>query len=338
MAYRMGHWGALALLAALLSGGIRAAAQAPQTLALAPEFPAAPAVSQARGVFFTRSQPLALVSPRITISSTMDGRGQLCTDDQVTLTIAQEQRQIWSWRHAFNSADHQTITCIAPVTFDLPLPAGSYSVTIVLEDLYPTTFSSAPYFLLPATGVSPALVASAATPAPTRQAAPTPAAVTQATAAPALPTASAGEASQAGAPSGSSFGRLLVGMIAGALLLMLSAWLLLQRRAQPRSPSWQGIVDLFDPATRESRTFTLGSRSGELTIQRQPLRLEAAADSPPGSGLATIRAEQRGPQLLSEGEPVSIEHGQSYQLRGGIQLRYRDLRVRRPGTARSRSA
>lgn len=343
MGDRMDRWGALALLAALIAGSTRAAAQAPETLALAPGIAAAPASSQARGVFFTRTQSLALAGSRITLSSTSDGRGRLCTDDQVTLTIAQEQRPLWSWSHAFSSPDRQSITCIAPVTLDLPLPAGSYSVTIVLEDLLPTTFSSTPYFLRPDAAGTPAgadIAAAPSSPEPTARPEPSPTILAQPAATPALPapTLVVGEPLPADASSRSAFGWLPAGAIVGTVLLVLAAWLLRRRRSQPRSPSWQGVVDLFDPATRESRTFPLAARGGDLAIQRQPLRLEAVERRMPDNALATIRAAEGGPLLLSDGEPVVVAHGQSYQLRGGVQLRYRDLHARRPGTIGPRSA
>lgn len=343
MICRMYRWGALTLLAALLAGSNRAAAQAPETLALAPAIPAAPALSQARGVFFTRTQSLALASPRITLASTSDGRGELCTDDKVTLTITQAQRSVWSWSHAFSSTDRQSIACIAPVTLDLHLPVGSYSVTIVLEDLYPSTFRSTPYFLRPDAGntpAAPALAVAPSSPVPTTRPAPTPAVSTQPIATPVLPTAAvAGGQPPADTPSRSAFGWLPAGAIAVAVLLALAAWLVMRaRRSRPRAPSWQGIVDLFDPATLESRTFPLAARGGDLAIKRQPLRLEAAARNEASGALATIRAAERGPQLLSDGEPVVVEQGQNYQLPGGIQLRYRDLRAPQFGATRSRSA
>jgi hypothetical protein len=115
---------------------------------LAPAIPEAGAAAQARRVFFTTTETIDLPSDSVVVSSSPDGSGVLCTDDEARLTILRERQPVAVWSHRFFSADRREILCLSPQRLRLPTGPGQYQVQIELEDRYPPTYSSRPYYLV----------------------------------------------------------------------------------------------------------------------------------------------------------------------------------------------
>lgn len=316
-AWWLGAW--LALSCVLNSGPVRAdePPAGPEAIELAPALPDAPRQPRARGVFFTRSQLLDLPGRPLHLASTPDGRGELCSDDQATISFQAGTREVYRWSQRFTSADRQAITCIAPQPIVLPAVAASYSVTIVLEDLYPDTYGSRAYYLVidpPAPGAGGAADA----PTPARPAVPTPTATPRAE--PAV-VATRPPAGPAGRPMRTE---PLIGLAAITLALLAGgAWLITRGRRRGRaSLRWAGIIDLFDTTTREARTITLQGNAPALAITRHPLRA-APADGRAGT-IALLRLTAQGPVIEAGQAPIALRHDQRYQLAGGmVVLRYR---------------
>jgi hypothetical protein len=316
-AWWLGAW--LALSFVHHSGPVRAdqPPAGPEAIELAPALPDAPRQPRARGVFFTRSQLLDLPGRPLHLASTPDGRGELCSDDQATISFQAGTRVVYRWSQRFTSADRQAITCIAPQPIALPAAAASYSVTIVLEDLYPDTYGSRAYYLVidpPAPGAGGAADA----PTPARPAVPTPTPTATSSAEPAVAATLPPDA-----PAGPMRPEPLIGLAAITLVLLAgAAWLITRGRRGRAGLRWAGIIDLFDTTTREARTITLQGNAPALAITRHPLR--AAPADGRANPIALLRLTAQGPVIEAGQTPIALRHDQRYQLAGGmVVLRYR---------------
>lgn len=351
----LGRLAAVALLAAgVPEAGAAALAQAStDALLLAPAQAEAPPLQQARGVFYRHALAVELPRAQVWLASTADGQGELCTDDQATITIAQPDRPAQRWSHQFASPDRRGIVCIPPLRLLLS-QAGAYSVTVVLEDLYPDTYGSRPYYLVferAAQVAGPSAIGAAGTAQPT-PARPTiagartpiqPAVGIHPPGASAFPTTPAldGPADRA---AGISAGIDWLGpALLGSLALLLAGaggllWRRRRRRARPAGLS--GVVYLFDQETREARAVTLLGMGAPLAIRRHPLdALPSAALGQASGAIARIALVDGRPALQSdlastEAAPAPLRHDQIYPLAGGVvTLRYRGPDAARPAHA-----
>jgi hypothetical protein len=310
---------------------------------LAPAIPEAGAAAQARRVFFTTTETIDLPSDSVVVSSSPDGSGVLCTDDEARLTILRERQPVAVWSHRFFSADRREILCLSPQRLRLPTGPGQYQVQIELEDRYPPTYSSRPYYLvadsaqpslapIPVQGVpasperlpdepreSPASGRSGQRIAP-------PARTTMLTAQP-LPTGNAqpplSRAAQETAPRSPRPTWIVVGigLVIGLIVVPSVVW---QRRAQRRSARRSplaGVVDLYDQETREARTTVFDGRT-LLLIQRHPLDLvTAAVATPQQQVIGRIQPDLSAPRLvdgMADLQGTPLDHGSVCSIANGV--------------------
>jgi hypothetical protein len=326
----------------------------------------APRAAQARGIFYRWTLTVTLPVSSVWLAASPDGQTPLCTDDQATLTFTLNDQPVQRWSHRF-STDRRAIRCIPPQLLAFPAP-GTYQVTVELDDLYPDTYGTRPYYLVfaqPTTAsahqpnataatdvVSPTASAFTATPErssaavgsgppPRSPESPTPAPQASAAALPAPQLGAAAGETPAARRAPDQDRRMLVLLGSAILLALLLTLAALRRRARQRANAMAvpiGIVDLFDQATREARTALLLNAPQGAEVRRRPLRLVPlpAADQE-RSGIARIVPTPRG-VLLQEITAASANDGQllthdvAYPLAGGaVTLRYRDQRVGRSG-------
>lgn len=321
---RVCRWlGCSLLLVALLSQLGGASAQpAPAAVELAPAMPEAPRQNRAHGVFFARTQLVALPGGVLHLASTPDGRGDLCTDDQATIVVARGAHELWRWSHRFVSADRLAIECIGTQTIMLPPAAASYSATIVLEDVYPDTYGTRAYYLVPD---PPAPTAeAAATPSPAPLVAPTQPAPIQPTAPPLATLATPVPDTPLGPrPARWPAIGLAAGFLAGLIGLI---WLLRRAPAVSRQRA-RAIIELFDQETREARTIAVTEET--TLIARRPLRAAPATALAAEATIASIQLSAVGALLrvstaLPNQAPIVLQPDQRYPLAGGVVLlRYR---------------
>jgi hypothetical protein len=306
---------------------------------LAPAISAVGQNSAARGVFYRQSHQLQLESAVLLISSSPDGAGDLCTDDQATL-IFRPQRgapQVWSW--LFADARRQQITCAPAQRLTLAAGPGEYVVEIILTDRFPSTYSSRPYFLVAPARLTTAPAPPAPTP-PTTGAVPTTSAVASPTPPPsATPTLARATPAPAVAPVAlvappPELARPVAvwppaaALIGAALLALLLALLLLRRATARPAPVLSGIVDLRDQATGEACTALLYRFTTGAAIVRGPLGL-APPDDPATRArqIALISPGPTGPLLQTTDvplpEPVQLREGAHLLIAHSVELRYR---------------
>lgn len=294
----------------------------PTATLLAPAVPEAARASQPRGVFFTAALELDL-SGQVRLSSTPDGSGELCTDDEVQLRFQREGSAAQVWQHRFATPDRRAIQCIPAQTIALAAGPGRYSLAISLTDRFADTFSSGRYYLLaePPAEVQvmaderPATSGQRPTIVPTIQ-------VRQAT--PATPTVAPAAAPlrpNTAAPTGLAAPPLppwlpiFFGIGGGLALLVLVIGL---RRRRRRVPQLRGIIDLVDRETGETRTLLLHHYPHGVGIARRPLDLVPLGKV--GSGplaIATIIPSATGPLIACQDPSEGRQHT---PLRGGDQL------------------
>jgi hypothetical protein len=241
------------------------------------------------------------------------------------------------WSHQFAHAAGQGITCVSPVRLDDRLAPGTYTVTVELTDLFPDTYGSHAYYLVP--DEQPERVSSlgargaahgdrlarltptalpTTTPLPTQPAAATPQW-------PTLPLPLPGIAGINAAPGW----LLVVGGILGLLLLSL-VWgrRSVRHRLSHRTPR-RGLVSLYDQTTRQAHTAVLHGAGARWAIQRQPLHLVAITTDEPEDAAGFIRATESGwllqdssddqapEMLLQAGETATVAQGTiTVQYRG----------------------
>ncbi|HWQ13971.1 MAG TPA: hypothetical protein VNL77_14320 [Roseiflexaceae bacterium] len=350
-----------ALFASALHGGV-SLAPPPVALLLAPALPEAPRAPQARGVFFVRSAVVSVAGPTLVLASTPDGLGELCTDDEARVIVRRGGQETVRWAHRFSSPDRRSIACLPPQTIDLPGAPGRFEIRIELEDRYPPTFSTRPYYVIGAqltpqpTAIStaapagtpppPAGMPAGAPPARTPPPTPSPRMATPVSShlarTPPARTIAGATARGAVAPSAGAAGQPWAPWLAGAIALLTLALLLMRgsaRRPAPRSGPG-GIIFLYDRDTREARTIVLPREGAALAIQRQPL----AAVPTPGGGaclVGRIEIDAAGPRLYGDerdpGGGTVMRHEGVYTLdAGAVTLRYRAPAAASPRAARRR--
>jgi hypothetical protein len=284
---------------------------------------------------------VTLPASPIWLASSPDGRGPLCTDDQATVTFVARNRPAQSWTHRFAGADRRAIECLPPQP--LALPPGAYEVGVTLEDVYPNTFGSRPYYLVFAArgDVSPVTPAMASptkgSPLPTppeRAAVPasTPVAPMATTARrEVLPTAAAIPVPLDTQRGASSIGeRHAILLPAGVAALLIAVLLLARRRTRAAAAGTSpiaGVFYLFDQETREARTEMLRDDPRPLVVRRRPLRV-AALGAEQGAGIGEIRRSVDGLVLYETAADTTapLVHNTLYTLAGGtVTLRYRSM-------------
>jgi len=337
----------LALMACIRTPDALAAAP-PDVLALAPAISEGAPATTARGVFHRQLGQLNVPAATVLISSSPDGLGALCTDDEATLIFRQPTAPPQVWTHLFADRSRGVIACIPPQRLTLNGGPGAYEVELMLTDRFSFTYSSRAYFVIadlapppaatPApevtltagrpstapTAAAPALAATQPNPTPTRvlnhQAVPEQAATPAAT-----PRATLAPTPSARLPEGD--GPHASPLLARGLLFIaatLAAWLLLRSRRRPLRLS--GIVDLRDRATGEARTVLLHRFAHGAAVVRAPLDL-AAPGAAPDRRIATLSPSPNGPLLAMTGDeqcpPLLLRDGIELLLAQSVELRYR---------------
>lgn len=302
-----GHWAGAPLLAQAATEAIR----------LTPAIAAAEPAAAARGVFFENRVDVTLPSV-VVLAGTPDGNGELCTDDEAELRLEHVDGALQVWRHIFADADRRGVACLPPQELALTSGGGRYRITLTLTDRFPDRFSSTAYYLvLPtAKGAPPTITRQSTAPIPTTTALSTP--TTTATSLPTLtPTSTPVALSVPIAPvppiegTGISLEPWLgagIGLVALLGLAVLLVWFRTRRHA----PLPQGIVDLYDRTTGESRTLLLYRYPQGAGIVREPLDLveptglpaaPLALITPTRSGLVL---EQRTAEATAQRTPLHV--------------------------------
>jgi hypothetical protein len=273
----------------------------------------------------------------VSLAGTPDGQTDLCTDDQATITFVGADEHVIHWSHQFAHAAGQGITCVSPVRLDDRLAPGTYTVTVELTDLFPDTYGSHAYYLVP--DEQPERVSSLGARGAAhgdRLARLTPTALPTTTPLPTQPAAATPQrpTSPPTIPGGDGItitsGWLLVGGGILALLLLSLVW---WRRCTHRKASHRtlhrGLVSLYDQTTRQAHTAVVNGTVNSWAIQRQPLHLVAITTDEPEDAAGFIRATESGwllqdssddqapEMLLQAGETATVAQGTiTVQYRG----------------------
>lgn len=290
------------------------------TDAIAPGEPTRPA----RGIFFERSVVVALPQGSFVLASTPDGRGELCSDDEARLTLANTEGEVVSWEHAFFSADRRRIDCIPPQGLGPLVEGGSYTVTLTLSDRYAPLFSSSAYYLV-VPALEPLSDPTIAAPVPTVVAPTAPVAAVvptarvasiqpTATARPAAVATAAVHASSSNTPA-ATIGRtspwwiVLAGGVALVLLLVIA-----RRPRRSGQARRSAVITLYDQSTREAHTAVLVG--GQIRgVRRRPLALVAPEHS---AVVARVQLTDQGVAVRSlEGEEQLLAPDTELHLAGG---------------------
>jgi hypothetical protein len=297
------------------SSPIQAASRvAASRITLAPAIAAAPRTEVARGRYYTRTVQVHWPAETLWLASTPDGQGDLCTDDRATITIVQNGQQVGQWSHQFAPAAQQGITCLPAQNLTDLVPPGDYLVTIALDDLFPDTYGSQPYYLVmeemlddAASVAAPSATMLPHTPTPTSS--PTAAPGGTATTVP-VPTITP---SATAAPASGSAGTVLAGpswllptLMGGGLLLGLAGIILLARRPAPHRTATtlaSGIVYLYDQEIRQAHTAVVHGQ--RLALYRHPLRLVPEPDAGLEPPLAHLSVTEQGMILQEEADTVA---------------------------------
>lgn len=323
----------LVLLACVLGYGVSrgvgrsAHAEGPASVTvtqLAPAVPEGPRLNQVRGVFYDAHVSVTIAAWQIRLAGSADGAGQLCTDDQATLTFRSVSGDTFVWRHTFHQSAQSGIYCIPPVDLTGQLTPGIYDVEVQLEDVVPYTYSSTAYYLV----VLPEAMATA-----TPSATPTPGSP-EPTATPAITVGGPGPGD---GMSGLAWWELM-GLAGAALVGLAAAAVSHQRRGQVSTgPYLSGTVDLTDAETGESRRVGLFPYLRGARITRRPLGLAGlAAQVAGGQTVAYLIPSAQGPLLYLSLPRVSpptvdasatpLQPGHSYGVAGGVvEVRYQPL-------------
>jgi hypothetical protein len=212
---------------------------------------------------------------------------------------------------------------------------------VTLEDLYPPTFGSRPYYLVFATSAAGSSATAVVVPAAT--AVPPTAALEQvavASARPIAPTAGAAvtrvspTAVLPPAPPDAQLSIPALGDRRSVLLLaaaaLLIAGVVVLARSRARAVGWApvaGVLYLFDQETREARTAMVRDDPQPLVVWRRPLRV-AALDRQDDRGVGEIRRAADGLVLyeVAADTAAPLVHDTLYTLAGGaVTLRYRSM-------------
>jgi hypothetical protein len=344
---------ALAMMLGLAGGAVPLTQTAVDSVQIVPQIGEAAPSTAARGVFYQQTLAATLPGSSVLLASSPDGQGWLCTDDQATLTFATGGHEALTWSHRFAGADRRAITCLPPQRLDLPMAA--YQITVTLEDLYPNTSSSRPYYLVFAAGAAPAGATALPAPPPATRAVaqrspPTTIEVAPATSAHVVAVATLGPAATVATTPDSpgtqpatppTLDLRLVAWLIGVALLLGLAVLIVRRRNRRRTaeqPPITGILYLFDQETREARTEIV--RGGaQLDVRRRPLRVATVAAAEASQGIAQIRPSSDGLLLYESAADAAVPlvHDRLYALAGGVvTLRYREPGGGRRSTANGR--
>lgn len=297
-----------------------------QVLLLAPAIPTAPYRTMAYGAFYSNRVVVNVGPGSIGLASTPDGKGALLTDDQVILIVTHPDGTKSEWAHDFRSGNHPVISSIPAQDVSSLFVPGINTVSIVLVDLMPNTYSSSPYYLiytppLAVVTVTRADITAVPSTTPTLEkrvnptitlANPTVAgnvivATATRTVSPTIDLPLPNEpASGAGATSefDSSTPYILGG---GVLLLGIGLYVVAGRQRRRtragRSAVSFGWLDLYDRQTRESRpSLDLTRWTKGFAIQLDPLRLKPLGEAGPTS--IEIRPSAEGMLLIAKAMPV----------------------------------
>jgi len=309
---------------------------------LAPAFREAERTGVARGIFFSQTYELIIGASEVLLSSSPDGAGALCTDDQATLSFRQPGAPAQEWSQLFADPAGGTISCTPPQRLRLEAGPGRYVIEVTLSDRFPFTFSSRPYFLIvPGAQDEPAaldgapLIATRTTPPlpPTGTATVPALPAGMSTAAPALATptqvvvAANAPAFVPPRPAGRGWlGPTLLAILAASAVAIVIAALGRRQPAARRQPL-RGIVDLFDRRTGERRTALLQGFPNGAALVCAPLGLVAADVDVGERVIARIVPGPGGPQLRAPGpapaEPTALREGETVLIDRAVELRYR---------------
>lgn len=117
---------------------------------LAPAIAEVQGQAKAVGVFYQHSATLTLESGSVILASSADGRGELRSDDVVSITVRQPDGSQRHWSYDFRDSLSDGIRSIPAqdlTSLFMPWSTGPYVITLTLSDLIPTAHSSRPYFL-----------------------------------------------------------------------------------------------------------------------------------------------------------------------------------------------
>lgn len=347
--YRAGMLLPGVLLGLALGGGTAVIQAAPGSIELAPAIAEMPHADAARGTYYRRTLPVTIPAGTLWLAATPDGQGDLCTDDQARLVFLQDGQQVAAWSHQFAHTRQQGVTCLPAQDLTGLVPPGDYTVRVELDDLFPDTSGSQPYYLVHEAAPQGDRAARTPTPAetPTRatgvltgqaraggrdpmvtgsatQAVPTPRPTPVPTVTP-TPVAMAGltdlPAVSAAGWTWMPPGWAVLALLGGGLVLALLVILLVVRR--PRGGASEvvtvgGIVYLYDQETRQAQTAVLTGQAWQ--IYRHPVRLvpvgSAEAQGPAlaqlyatSQGLVLHDAADDGESPLVPGSTVDIASG-----------------------------
>lgn len=324
------------------------ASAVPTATLLVPAIGEAERAGVARGVFYSRTHELTVGAGELLLSSSPDGAGELCTDDQATLTFRRPDAPPQQWSRLFADPASGSVICAPPQRLRLAAGPGRYQVEVTLSDRFPFTYSSRPYFLIAPAGegeaadaalplaavaqiTPPATAVPIVTASPPRTYPTTTSPMAAPTGALAPSTVAAAGAPAAGPPRVAVAGwwlPTLPAVVAVTLAAMAIAVLRRRRRAAAPPPPLLGLVDLFDRRTGERRTALLQRFSAGAALLRDPLDLVAAESEAPGERLiALILPGAAGPQLRVGGPaprgPTPLREGETILIDRAVELRYR---------------
>lgn len=106
--------------------------------------------AKAVGVFYQHIATLTLESGSVILASTADGRGELRTDDVLSITVRQPDGSQHDWFYDFRDSQSGGIRSIPAqdlTSLFMPWSTGPYVITLTLIDTLPPARSSQPYFL-----------------------------------------------------------------------------------------------------------------------------------------------------------------------------------------------
>lgn len=333
------------------------AGRQPAMFVLAPEIAEANPAREARGVFFRGASEIMTPSAEVLLSSSPDGRGELCTDDEATLSFRLKEGAPQIWSHVFIAGDGQRISCLPPQRLTLAGGPGLYTVEITLSDRIAFTYSSRPYLLIVPDGAAvtrmtpPSSANPGAAEAPTEgepgvkpspAGSPVPARpqppMLSPTRTTTLPTSSApatvsplsatpGPTAPAPPPASLAPWWPALAIAVGALAALTFVAIRHRYPARPARLTLSGIVDLLDRATGERRTVLLHHFPGGAALVRAPLGLAPLEPAPAaGRRVAALEPGQYGPVLrLTQGDaaPVPLRDGETLLIDQIVEVRYR---------------
>ncbi len=305
---------------------------------LVPHIPEAPPSATARGVFYEAEWTVWVQTSPLWLASTADGQGELCSDDRATVTLLVADTPVVRWEHTFASTDTQSIACIPPQPIAVPVMPGTYQVQVWLDDLYPDTYGSQPYYLVGARLDAPEYAAETMVAAGAPPAASPP--DTAATATPAATVTPVAVVPREAEGLGATWAWWWIVLPVAGLAGLPGWWLWRRRHTSVQACGLTGVLSLFDTETHAARTVVLTGEAQMMTIRRAPLAVTAVDPRPARSRarsatdavppLAHLLATEQGAvlqELLPEGagDKVLLVPNQAYELADGlVMLRYRE--------------